>query len=109
MVQIGCKVTPELFENLQDEWQNNRDSFPTFADYLRSMIVARHKNVQLAAPDIKTNQVEANHYEVLLRPIYENVKGTYISIKSIEGNTKEFFIEKPIDILNAILKTNKFV
>ena len=23
MVQIGCKVTPELFEDLQEEWQNN--------------------------------------------------------------------------------------
>lgn len=109
MVQIGCKVTPELFEDLQEEWQNNRDSFPTFADYLRSMIVARHKNVQLAAPDIKTNQVEANHYEVLLRPMFEKVKGKYISFKSIDGLTKEFAIEKPIDILNAILKTNKFI
>jgi hypothetical protein len=108
MVQIGCKVTPELFENLQEEWQNNRDSFPTFADYLRSMIVARHKNVQLAAPDIKTNQVEANHYEALLRPYYEEAKGRYISFNSINGTKKEFAIEKPIDILNALLKTNKF-
>lgn len=109
MVQIGCKVTPELFEDLQEEWQNNRDSFPTFADYLRSMIVARHKNVQLAAPDIKTNQVEANQYEALLRPMYEKVKGQYISFKSIDGLSKEFAIEKPIDILNAILKTNKLI
>lgn len=109
MVQIGCKVTPELFEDLQEEWQNNRDSFPTFADYLRSMIVARHKNVQLAAPDIKTNQVEVNHYEALLRPYYEKAKGSYLSLTSINGGSREFAIDKPIDILNALLKTHKII
>ncbi|WP_435352865.1 hypothetical protein [Emticicia sp. SJ17W-69] len=109
MVQIGCKVTPELFEVLQSEWQSNNDSFPTFADYLRSMIVARHKTSQLATPDIKMSQVEANQYEALLRPMFEKVKGSYLSFKSIDGIVKEFAIEKPIDILNALLKTNKFI
>lgn len=108
MVQIGCKVTPELFEELKNEWQSNNDSFPTFADYLRSMIVARHKNAQLTIPDIKISQVETNQYETLLRPMYEKVKGSYISCTSIDGRITEFAIERPIDILNALLKTNKF-
>jgi hypothetical protein len=109
MVQIGCKVTPELFELLQSEWQSNNDSFPTFADYLRSMIVARHKNAQLAAPNNQINQGEKNQYEALLKPMFEKVKGSYLSFKSIDGIVKEFAIEKPIDILNALLKTNKFI
>ncbi len=109
MVQIGCKVTPELFEDLQNEWQNNRDSFPTFADYLRSMIVARNKSPQLLTADNKISQVETNQYEALLQPMYEKVKGKYIPFKSIDGRVTEFAIEKPIDILNAILKTNKFI
>ena len=109
MVQIGCKVTPELFEVLQSEWQSNNDSFPTFADYLRSMIVARNKSPQLLTTDNQINQVEKNQYEVLLKPMYEKVKGSYLSFKSIDGIVKEFAIEKPIDILNALLKTNKFI
>lgn len=115
MIQIGCKVSPQVLEELKEEWCRNQATCPTFADYLRNIIQNRHNQNDsiivepvVIKPIREKNTKSINQYEELLMPFFEKAKGQFIPFKSIDGKVSQFAIEQPIDILKAIIKTNKF-
>lgn len=122
MVQLSFKLPEKVRAELESEWDDQMETYPTMSDYIRSIVMRRNKaeksqnrlddTIQKVNPDSRRGrEVSTNDdssYDKALLPIFAHVQGKHLTMIDKEGKTKVYSIHKPSDVFQAVLSTIKF-